>query len=72
MVELNKYLTTGSGIKTIREKTGFLEFIWKLESWEVNLRIGILETKFETNWNFENYLRIEVLKIKFKNWNFGN
>ena len=32
VVELNKYLTTGSGIKTIREKTGFLEFIWKLES----------------------------------------
>ena len=49
MVELKKYLTTGSEIKTIREKTGFLGFIWKLESWELNLRIGILETKFERN-----------------------
>ena len=31
-----------------------------------------MEIKFEINWNFENYLRIGVLKIKFKNWSFGN
>ena len=43
-----------------------------MEFWKLNLRIGSLEIKFERNWNFGNYLRIEVLKIKFKNWNFGN
>ena len=32
-----------NGIKIVREKTGFLKFIWKLESCELNLRIGILE-----------------------------
>ena len=32
-----------SVIKIVREKTGFLKFIWKLESYELNLRIGILE-----------------------------
>ena len=25
----------------------------------------ILEIKFEKNWKFENYLRIEILRIKF-------
>ena len=44
----------------------------ELEFWKWNLRIKVLEIKFERNWNFENYLRIGVLKIKFKNWNFGN
>ena len=35
--------------------------------------IGILEIKFERNWNFENDLRIGVLEIKFeRNWNFEN
>ena len=48
------------------------KIIWKLEFWKLNLRIGILEIKFERNWNFENYLRIGVLKVKFKNWSFGN
>ena len=24
------------------------------------------------DWSLENYLKIEVLKIKFKNWNLGN
>ena len=24
------------------------------------------------NWSLESYLKIGVLKIKFKNWNFGN
>ena len=47
-----------SGIKAIREKTGFLRFIWKLESrklfedWsleKINLRIVILDIKFERN-----------------------
>ena len=31
----------------------------------------ILKIKFERNWNFESYLRIGDLQIKFKNWNFG-
>ena len=33
----------------------------KLEFWNL----------FE-NWSLENYLKIGILKIKFKNWNFGN
>ena len=40
-----------------------------MEFWKLNLRIGILEIKFERKWN---YLRIGVLKIKVKKWNFGN
>ena len=43
-----------------------------MEFWKLNLRIGSLEIKFERNWNFGNYLRIGVLKIKFRKWNFGN
>ena len=43
-----------------------------MEFWKLNLKVGILEIKFERNWNFENYLRIEVLKNKFKKWSFGN
>ena len=46
-----------------------LKINWELEFWKLVLRIGILEIKFERNWNFENYLKMEVLKIKFKNWN---
>ena len=56
-----------SEIKIIWKKTKVLKFIWKLTFWKLNLRIGILGIKFERNWNFENYLRIGVLKIKFKN-----
>ena len=33
----------------------------------INVKIGILEIKFEKNYSFENYLRIGVLKIKFRN-----
>ena len=40
-----------------------------MEFWKLNLRIGILEIKFERNWN---YFRIKVLKIKFRKQNFGN
>ena len=50
---------------------GVLKIIWELEFWKFVLRIGILEIKLERNLNFENYLRIGVLKIKFKNWSFG-
>ena len=49
-----------------------LKIIWELELWKLNLKIGVLEIKFERNWNFENYLRIGAMKIKFKNWNFEN
>ena len=49
-----------------------LKIIWELGFWKLNLGIGVLEIKFERNWSFENYLRIGVLKIKFKNWSFGN
>ena len=39
------------------------KIIWKLGFWKLNLRIAILEIKFESNWNFENYLTIGNLKI---------
>ena len=34
-----------------------------MEFWKLNLRVGILEIKFERN---------EIMEIKFKNLNFGN
>ena len=37
--------------------------MWKLEFWK-------LEIKFERNWSFENYLKCEVLKIKFEKLEF--
>ena len=43
-------------------RIGVLKIIWKLKFWKL----------FE-NWNFENYLKIGVLKIKFeRNWSFEN
>ena len=71
------YLKTGVKLKLFERKTRVLKIkvskiIWKLEFWKLNLRIGILEIKSERNWNFENYLRIGVLKVKFENWSFGN
>ena len=48
-------------------KSGVLEIIWKFKFWnffencENDLKIGILK----------NYLKMEILKIKFENWNFG-
>ena len=52
-------------LKIVREKTGFLKFILKLEYQELNLRIGILEVKF-TNWIYLKigiYLNMEFSKI---------
>ena len=62
------YLKTGVKLKLFERKTRVLKIkvskiIWKLDFWKLNLRIGILGIKFERNWNFENYLRIGVLKI---------
>ena len=62
--------------KLILKEIGILKIIW--ESKNLNLGIEILGVKFERNWNFENYLGIGVLeikwklelKIKFKNWIF--
>ena len=49
-VKRNKRLfETRMELKTVREKTGFLKFIWKLEYWELNLRVGILGIKLEGN-----------------------
>ena len=56
----------------IWKKLEMTKIIWELEFWKLNLIIGVLEIKFERNWSFENYLKIGVLKIRFKNWNFGN
>ena len=44
-----------------------LKIIWELELWKLNLKIRVLEIKFERNWNFENYLRVGTMKIKFMN-----
>ena len=51
--EKRRLFENQSGIKTVRVKTGFLKFIWKLKLWELNLKIEILGIKFK-NWNFEN------------------
>ena len=68
---IKKYLKIGVELKLFEKKTGVLKIIWELEFWKLNLIIGVLEIKFERNWSFENYLKIGVLKIRFKNWNFG-
>ena len=70
-------------LKIVRQKTGFLKFILKLESCELNLIIGILEIKFERNQNFGNRKlnsEIGIQKKMFKNgilkqinkWNNNN
>ena len=43
-----------------------MEFRKLFEIGKLNLRIGILEIKFERNWNFENDLRMEFLKLNLK------
>ena len=56
VVEL-KIFENWSGMKIIWKKTRVLKIIWKLKSWKLNLKIGILK----------NYLKMRVLKIKFEN-----
>ena len=53
-------------------ENGSFEIIWELELWKLNLRIWVLEIKFERNWSIENCLRIGVLKIKLWKWELGN
>ena len=36
------------------------------------VRLKLFENLEFENWSLENYLKIGVLKIKFKDWNFGN
>ena len=36
--KIRRLFKSRNGIKTIRVKTGFLEFTWKLEYWELNLK----------------------------------
>ena len=69
----------------MKENQSF-EIYLKIDSskiiWKLNSRIGILGIKFERIWNFENHLRIGVLKIKLwigvleikfeRNWSFEN
>ena len=62
----------GDRIKEIFENWSEIRIAWKTKIWKLKfrklpLRIGILEINFERNWNLEDYLRIGVLKIKFKN-----
>ena len=44
---------------------------------KIGVKLKLFETKLKfwnlfKNWKLEKYLKISVLKIKFKNWNFGN
>ena len=66
-IKRNKRLfETRMELKTVREETGFLKFIWKLESWELNLRIEILE--INRRWNlFEKLFKDRIFKILFLN-----
>ena len=56
---IKKYLKIGVKWKLFKKnrnlKIEVSKIIWKLEFWKLNLRIGILEIKFERNLNFENY-----------------
>ena len=47
--------------KYLKSRVKLKLFERKLEFWNLS-----------ENWSLENYLKIGVLKIKFKNWNFGN
>ena len=49
-------------LKLFEKKNRVLKIIYKLKSWKLNLKIGILK----------NYLKMGVLKIKFEDWNFEN
>ena len=53
-------------LKNILENRNFGKIIWEWKLWKLNLRIGILEIKFERYWNFENYLRMKSLKLNLK------
>ena len=60
---IKKYLKIGVKLKIIWKKTRVLKIIWKLEFWKLDLRIGILEIKFEK--------KLEFWKL-FENWSFEN
>ena len=40
-----------------------LKIIWELGFWKLNLGIGVLEIKFERNWNFEKLFENESFEI---------
>ena len=40
--------------KLILKEIGVLEIIWELVFWKLNLRLRVLEIKFERNWSFKN------------------
>ena len=61
-----------SGIKTVQEKNGFFKYIWKLESWELNLRIGILELNLKEIGIFKIIWELELWKLNYENWNLRN
>ena len=66
--------------------TGFLVTLKLKEGWKVielkkylksGVKLKLFERKLKfsnlfKNWKIENCLKIDVLEIKFKNWNFGN
>ena len=78
---IEHYLKIGVELKLFKRKLDFWRFIWKLESrklfedWsleKLNLRIGILDIKFEINQTFGNRKLSSEIGI-WKNclkWNF--
>ena len=68
---IKKYLKTRVELKLFEKKnTRVLKIIWKLKSWKLNLKIGILKKLFE-NGSFENSIwKLEIWKIiwKLKFW----
>ena len=49
-------------IKIVREKTWFLRFIRKRDSWELILWLRALEINLERNWDCEELLKDGILK----------
>ena len=68
----------------LKKNQGKRKIIWKskiiyeLKKYLKNgVELKLFERKLEfwnlfESWSLENYLKIGVMKIKFKNWNFGN
>ena len=58
----NRLLENWDGIKIVREKTWFLRFIQKRDSWELILWLRALEINLERNWDCEELLKDGILK----------
>ena len=68
---IKKYLKTIVELKLFERKLDFLKFIRKVKSRKLFENWNFEKSNLR-NWSFENHLKIGVLKIRFKNWDFGN